>query len=102
MGEGALKGGGAGECGRKPNDEAGERWIWEYVGSVADAPTDVKQRIMVEEPLGPYERFLLNQVGGDPNVYDFAENKELGNQPVVQRRLDHHQDKHHGSETETE
>ncbi|KAJ6781493.1 hypothetical protein PWT90_06309 [Aphanocladium album] len=85
--------------GRKPNDGGnGERWIWEYVGPEKDAPTEMKQRVMVEEPLGPYERFLLNQVGGDPNVYLFAENKELGNQPPKKTKYGSRQD----SETETE
>lgn len=65
------------DCGRKPNDTTGERWIWEYVGPEKDAPTDRKQRVMVEEPLGPYERFFLNQVGGIPNVYVFAEARDV-------------------------
>lgn len=34
-----------------------DRWIWKYVGPEATAP---KERIMVEEPLGPYERRLLS------------------------------------------
>ena len=65
--------------GRKPNEEAGgERWVWEHVGPEEDAPADARQRVLVEEPLGPYERFLLNQTGGTPNVYVFAEGEELG------------------------
>lgn len=32
------------------------RWIWEYVGPERDAP---RERIMIEEPPGPYERQLL-------------------------------------------
>ncbi|KAM3506144.1 hypothetical protein MY10362_002530 [Beauveria mimosiformis] len=62
---------GAEEWGRKPNEEEGERWVWEYAGPEEQAPTE--KRVLVEEPLGPYERFLLNQVGGTPNVYVFAE-----------------------------
>ncbi|KAK0623054.1 hypothetical protein B0T14DRAFT_161700 [Immersiella caudata] len=46
------------------------RWIWEYCGPEKEAPP---QRIMVEEPLGPFERQLLRLSGGDPNVYAFAE-----------------------------
>ncbi|OAA67402.1 peptidoglycan binding domain containing protein [Cordyceps fumosorosea ARSEF 2679] len=70
----------ASEVGRKPNEEQGERWIWEYVGPEEEAPTEKRQRIMVEEPLGPYERFLLNQVGGKPNVYAFAEGGAVSGQ----------------------
>ncbi|KAK0621278.1 hypothetical protein B0T17DRAFT_591195 [Bombardia bombarda] len=46
------------------------RWIWEYCGPEKDAPPD---RILVEEPLGPFERQLLRLAGGTPNVYEFAE-----------------------------
>ncbi|OAA49950.1 peptidoglycan binding domain containing protein [Beauveria brongniartii RCEF 3172] len=66
---------GAEEWGRKPNEEEGERWVWEYAGPEEQAPTE--KRVLVEEPLGPYERFLLNQVGGTPNVYVFAEGKDI-------------------------
>lgn len=51
----------------------GERWIWEYIGPESNAPP---QRILVEEPLGPYERQLLRLAAGNPNVYDFAESLE--------------------------
>jgi hypothetical protein len=47
-----------------------ERWVWEYCGPEKDAPAD---RVLVEEPLGPYERQLLRLSGGKPNIYDFAE-----------------------------
>ncbi|KAL7909526.1 hypothetical protein GGI35DRAFT_450146 [Trichoderma velutinum] len=66
-----------------PPDESGVdkqqngRWIWEYAGSKGSAPTDPKQRIMVEEPLGPYERYLLQLSGGTPNVYLFAETQDI-------------------------
>ncbi|KAL3419346.1 peptidoglycan binding domain containing protein [Phlyctema vagabunda] len=33
------------------------RWVWDYVGSEKNAP---KNRILVEESLGPYERHLLS------------------------------------------
>ncbi|KAG5658748.1 hypothetical protein KAF25_007301 [Fusarium avenaceum] len=56
-----------------PNDWSKGRWIWEYVGSEGDGPGDKRQRVMVEEPLGPYERFLLNLSAGSPNVYHFAD-----------------------------
>ncbi|KAK3379589.1 hypothetical protein B0T24DRAFT_647140 [Lasiosphaeria ovina] len=49
-------------------------WVWEYCGSEKDAP---QQRIMVEEPLGPFERQLLRLSGGTPNVYEFAESIDL-------------------------
>jgi hypothetical protein len=39
--------------GDKPDDV---RWVWEYNGPEEDAP---HERIMVEEPLGPYERKLI-------------------------------------------
>ncbi|EGX96797.1 peptidoglycan binding domain containing protein [Cordyceps militaris CM01] len=78
--EGGVRGEDGGPAGRRPNEEHGERWVWEYVGPEEDAPTDKRQRVLVEEPLGPYERFLLNQVGGTPNIYVFAE--EMGNGSV--------------------
>jgi hypothetical protein len=53
------------------------RWIWEYIGNSGAAPKDAKMRILVEEPLGPYERYCLKMAGGEPNVYDFAENSHL-------------------------
>lgn len=50
--------------------ESTERWIWEYCGPEKDAPVE---RVLVEEPLGPYERQLLRLAGGKPNVYDYAQ-----------------------------
>lgn len=50
--------------------EGGYRWVWEYCGAEADAPSP---RLMVSEPLWPYERQLLRLSGGKPNVYEFAE-----------------------------
>ncbi|XWW97024.1 hypothetical protein V2A60_005004 [Cordyceps javanica] len=86
-----------GEGGRKPNAEDGERWIWEYAGPDKDAPTDKRQRVLVEEPLGPYERFLLNQVGGTPNIYAFAEAKGTTGLPLASTK-----GPEQDSETETE
>ncbi|KAL6823960.1 hypothetical protein V8C40DRAFT_279807 [Trichoderma camerunense] len=66
-----------------PLDESGVdkqqtgRWIWEFAGPKGSAPTDPKQRIMVEEPLGPYERYLLQLSEGTPNVYLFAETQDI-------------------------
>lgn len=60
----------------QPKKSKNERWVWEYSGDEKNAPTDVKQRIMVEEPLGPYERYLLKLSGGSPNVYHFADERE--------------------------
>ncbi|KAK4231482.1 hypothetical protein QBC38DRAFT_465840 [Podospora fimiseda] len=48
----------------------GYRWVWEWCGSMKDAPP---QRLIVEEPLGPFERQLLRLTGGVPNVYEYAE-----------------------------
>ncbi|KAM3433320.1 hypothetical protein NHJ13734_006502 [Beauveria thailandica] len=84
------------EWGRKPNEEEGERWIWEYAGPEEQAPTDKRQRVLVEEPLGPYERFLLNQVGGTPNVYVFAEEKDMCD------RMSQNKGREQDSETETD
>ena len=58
----------------QPSDgqEETERWVWEYVGDEKSAPQNVEQRRMVEEPLGPYERYYLEVSGGSPNVFDFA------------------------------
>jgi hypothetical protein len=66
----------AGDHDQDDNDPQ-ERWVWEYNGSAKDAPTDPKQRVLVEEPLGPYERYYLRLAGGQPNVYDYAENIQL-------------------------
>ncbi|KAL6908743.1 hypothetical protein GGI43DRAFT_393525 [Trichoderma evansii] len=66
-----------------PSDESGVdrkqggRWIWEYAGPKSSEPTDPKQRIMVEEPLGPHERYLLQLSAGTPNVYQFAETQDI-------------------------
>jgi hypothetical protein len=51
------------------------RWVWEYTGPQNQAPPDPKQRVMVEEHLGPYERYVLKITGGSPNVYEFADKK---------------------------
>jgi len=48
----------------------GERWVWEWCGPKAEAPP---QRVLVEEPLGPYERQLLRLASGKPNIYEYAE-----------------------------
>lgn len=48
----------------------GYRWVWEYHGPLKHEPP---WPVMVEEPLGPYERQLLRLSGGVPNVYEFAE-----------------------------
>lgn len=50
--------------------EARQRWVWEWCGPEAEAPPE---RVLVEEPLGPYERQLLRLASGKPNIYDFAE-----------------------------
>lgn len=47
----------------------GGRWVWEYVGPEHKAP---RQRLLVEEPLGPYESYLLKLSAGYPNVFEFA------------------------------
>lgn len=57
--------------------QQGGRWIWEYAGPKSSEPTDPKQRIIVEEPLGPYERYLLQLSAGTPNVYLFAETQDI-------------------------
>jgi len=48
------------------------RWVWEWCGGEKNAPPQ-KQRLIVEEPLGPFERQLLRLTGGVPNVYEYAE-----------------------------
>lgn len=72
--------------GRRPNEKDVDRYVWEYAGPERDAPTDSKQRVLVEEPLGPYERYLLKVAGGRPNVYDFAEEKEVQRRPTGRDR----------------
>ncbi|KAK0646185.1 hypothetical protein B0T16DRAFT_510218 [Cercophora newfieldiana] len=54
----------------EPSEDRPYRWVWEYCGSKKRAPPN---RLMVEEPLGPFERQLLRLSGGQPNVYAFAE-----------------------------
>lgn len=58
-----------------PGEAKMGRWVWEYAGEDFEGHPDQKQRVMVEEPLGPYERYLLKLAGGEPNVWHFAENK---------------------------
>ncbi|KAF4979649.1 hypothetical protein FZEAL_4206 [Fusarium zealandicum] len=60
----------------QPNSWSKGRWVWEYVGGESHAPTDKRQRIMVEEPLGPYERYLLKLSAGSPNVFHFSDTVE--------------------------
>lgn len=57
-----------------PSECTKGRWIWEYAGNEKTAP---KQRVMVEEPLGPYERYFLRLAGGEPNVYHFADTRDV-------------------------
>jgi len=52
-----------------------ERWVWKYVGDESRAPEDPNQRTMWEEPLGYYERYLLDISGGSPNVFDYADRR---------------------------
>lgn len=52
-----------------------ERWVWKYVGDERRAPEDPNQRTMWEEPLGYYERYLLDISGGSPNVFDYADRR---------------------------
>jgi hypothetical protein len=58
-----------------PQESTKGRWVWQYAGSDRDGPPDPKQRIMIEEPLGPYERYFLKLAGGEPNVWLFADNQ---------------------------
>lgn len=51
-----------------------ERWVWEYCGDERGAPGD---RVLVEEPLGPYERQLLRLASGKPNIYEFADGVDV-------------------------
>ena len=62
---------------KHPSESSKGRWVWEYVGDEREAHPDRTQRVMVEEPLGPYERYLLQLSGGTPNVYDFAAGREV-------------------------
>ncbi|KAH7328448.1 hypothetical protein B0I35DRAFT_486469 [Stachybotrys elegans] len=63
-------------CERQDDSGEGEneRWIWEYAGSESSAPLE---RILVEEPLGPYERYCLAKTGGEPNVFAYASKKSI-------------------------
>ncbi|KAK8049186.1 hypothetical protein PG994_010916 [Apiospora phragmitis] len=50
------------------------RWVWEYNGREEEAPA---VRTMVEENLGPYEKYLLKISGGKPSVVEYAEQFDL-------------------------
>lgn len=56
-----------------PQESGKQRWVWKYAGSDRNGPSNEIQRVMVEEPLGPYERHYLKLAGGDPNVWLFAD-----------------------------
>ncbi|KAB5523046.1 hypothetical protein GE09DRAFT_488912 [Coniochaeta sp. 2T2.1] len=55
-------------------DDTGGRWVWEWCGGEKDAPAE---RMLVEEPLGPYERQLLRLASGKPNIYEFADGRAV-------------------------
>lgn len=59
-----------------PQESSSGRWVWQYKGHHRNAPPSEKQMTMVEEPLGPYERYLLKLAGGEPNVWIFADKSE--------------------------
>lgn len=63
------------ECINHPADSRDGRWVWEYCGPEKSAPTTIAARVIVEEPLGPYERHLLKMTGGNPNVYQYVHEK---------------------------
>lgn len=48
--------------------DAGQ-WAWHYNGTEADAPP---VKTLMEEKLGPYERYFLKLSGGAPNAYKWA------------------------------
>jgi len=52
-----------------------DRWVWEYCGRERDAPP---QRVLVEKPMGPFERQLLRLSAGTSNIYDCAEAVKMG------------------------
>ncbi|KZL84210.1 hypothetical protein CI238_11757, partial [Colletotrichum incanum] len=60
------------ECMKHPSECEDGRWVWEYCGPEKEAPTSPSARVMVEEPLGPFERHLLRLTGGTPSVYQHA------------------------------
>lgn len=60
------------------NDDGQGRWVWEYGGDVKELPANAGRMRMVEEPLGPYERYYLKVAGGSPNVWEFAALRERG------------------------
>ncbi|CAG9972022.1 unnamed protein product [Clonostachys byssicola] len=60
----------------KPDSNAVSKqtqWVWEFSGGEKEANPDKNQRVMREEPLGPYEQRLLELAAGKPNVWEFAE-----------------------------
>lgn len=59
-----------------PQESANGRWVWQYIGSDKDGPQNQKQKTMVEEALGPYERYFLKLAGGNPNIWLFAEKED--------------------------
>lgn len=59
------------------NNQEMERWVWKYCGPEKDAPPSAAARIMVEDVPGPYERYLQELAGGNPNSCLFAEGVDL-------------------------
>jgi hypothetical protein len=68
---------GADQVPKKLGGSDKKRWVWEYVGDEKTGPTDQKQRVMVEETLGPYERYYVEILGGTPNVFEYADTQSV-------------------------
>jgi hypothetical protein len=46
----------------------GERYVYVYVGPLDESA----ERTLAEEPMGPFERRLLEMTAGEPNVWQYA------------------------------
>lgn len=54
-------------------EEGKGSWYWEYSGDQKQGNPEKSQQVMSEEPLGPYEKRLLQLSAGSPNIWDFAD-----------------------------
>ena len=81
-----LNGNGHTQGASESDKTSSSRWAWEYAGDEKSAPTDINQRTMVEEALGPYEQRFIRMAGGRPNVFDFAATDKTGLKKAEERR----------------
>ncbi|KAH6693654.1 hypothetical protein F5X68DRAFT_258536 [Plectosphaerella plurivora] len=50
------------------DEDDGGQYVWVYVGPLDESA----ERTLAEEPMGPFERRLLEMTAGSPNVWEYA------------------------------